>query len=69
MSALTADPVVSAGGGEVLYSVVAWPPEVLDTWLRRWQEHLGVRGFGVPHLNLRAPFTTPERRRPALCSA
>lgn len=41
-----------------LYSLVAWPPEALDTWLRRTQERLGVRGFGAPHLNLRAPFQT-----------
>lgn len=42
-----------------LYSVVAWPPEALDTWLRRLQAELGVSGFGLPHLNLRAPFSTP----------
>lgn len=42
-----------------LHSIVAWPPEVLDTWMRRQQERLNVRGFGVPHLNLRAPFETP----------
>ncbi|MEW6422638.1 MAG: 2'-5' RNA ligase family protein [Deinococcota bacterium] len=41
-----------------LYSLVAWPPEALDTWLRRTQEHLNVRAFGAPHLNLRAPFQT-----------
>lgn len=41
-----------------LYSLVAWPPEALDTWMRRTQERLGVRGFGAPHLNLRAPFQT-----------
>ncbi|WP_245872869.1 2'-5' RNA ligase family protein [Deinococcus planocerae] len=44
---------------QALHSLVAWPPEVLDTWLRRTQERLGVRGFGLPHLNLRAPFQTP----------
>ncbi|MPY66159.1 2'-5' RNA ligase family protein [Deinococcus sp. SDU3-2] len=44
--------------GQPLYSLVAWPPEALDTWLRRTQERLGVRGFGAPHLNLRAPFQT-----------
>lgn len=44
-----------------LYSVVAWPPPQLDTWLRRKQELLNVRGFGAPHLNLRAPFQTPLR--------
>ena len=44
-----------------LYSVVAIPPPQLDTWLRRKQEHLNVRGFGAPHLNLRAPFQTPLR--------
>lgn len=42
-----------------LHSIVAWPPEVLDTWMRRQQERLNVRGFGLPHLNLRAPFETP----------
>lgn len=41
-----------------LYSLVAWPPEALDTWLRRTQERLNVRAFGAPHLNLRAPFQT-----------
>ncbi|WP_369409057.1 2'-5' RNA ligase family protein [Deinococcus arboris] len=40
------------------YSLVAWPPEALDTWLRRLQLRLNVRGFGLPHLNLRAPFHT-----------
>ncbi|MFC4638520.1 2'-5' RNA ligase family protein [Deinococcus hohokamensis] len=44
-----------------LHSMVAWPPEALDTWMRRTQERLGVRGFGLPHLNLRAPFQTPLR--------
>lgn len=44
---------------QALHSLVAWPPEVLDTWLRRTQERLGVRGFGLPHLNVRAPFRTP----------
>ncbi|WP_019586984.1 2'-5' RNA ligase family protein [Deinococcus apachensis] len=44
-----------------LYSLVAWPPEALDTWLRRTQERLNVRAFGVPHLNLRAPFQTDLR--------
>ncbi|GGK26004.1 2'-5' RNA ligase [Deinococcus malanensis] len=44
-----------------LYSIVAWPPEPLDTWMRRRQEQLGVRGFGLPHLNLRAPFQTSLR--------
>lgn len=42
-----------------LHSIVAWPPEVLDTWMRRQQDRLNVRGFGLPHLNLRAPFETP----------
>ncbi|EYB67342.1 hypothetical protein DEIPH_ctg044orf0067 [Deinococcus phoenicis] len=41
-----------------LFSLVAWPPQALDTWLRRTQERLNVRGFGAPHLNLRAPFQT-----------
>lgn len=41
-----------------LYSLVAWPPGALDTWLRRAQERLNVRAFGAPHLNLRAPFQT-----------
>ncbi|UBV41847.1 2'-5' RNA ligase family protein [Deinococcus taeanensis] len=44
-----------------LYSIVAWPPEVLDSWLRRLQDRLNVRGFGLPHLNIRAPFQTPLR--------
>ncbi|ANC71810.1 2'-5' RNA ligase family protein [Deinococcus radiodurans] len=57
-----APPTPHSAPGEApapLYSVVAWPPEALDTWMRRVQERLGVRGFGLPHLNLRAPFTTP----------
>ncbi|CAM3814716.1 2'-5' RNA ligase family protein [Deinococcus frigens] len=41
-----------------LYSLVAWPPQVLDTWMRRAQATLNVSGFGLPHLNLRAPFQT-----------
>lgn len=41
-----------------LFSLVAWPPQALDTWLRHLQERLNVRGFGAPHLNLRAPFQT-----------
>ena len=58
---LPASPAPDSAPAEVpapLYSVVAWPPEALDTWMRRIQERLGVRGFGLPHLNLRAPFTT-----------
>ena len=51
-----------------LYSLVAWPPEVLDTWLRRTQERLNVRGFGAPHLNIRAPFHT-ELSGPLLVAA
>lgn len=46
-----------------LHSIVAWPPEVLDTWMKRQQERLNVRGFGLPHLNLRAPFETPLRSK------
>lgn len=46
-----------------LFSTVAWPPEVLDTWMLRQQERLNVRGFGLPHLNLRAPFQTPLQSR------
>ncbi|PNY80297.1 2'-5' RNA ligase family protein [Deinococcus koreensis] len=42
-----------------LHSIVAWPPQALDTWLRRAQRELNVSGFGAPHLNLRAPFRTP----------
>jgi 2'-5' RNA ligase len=38
--------------------VVAWPPQALDTWMRRAQATLNVSGFGLPHLNLRAPFQT-----------
>lgn len=45
-------------GAGPLYSLVAWPPEALDTWLRGVQEALNVRAFGAPHLNLRAPFQT-----------
>lgn len=45
------------------YSLVAWPPPRLDGWLRRLQEQLGVSGFGVPHINLRAPFRTELSRR------
>ncbi|MFC5849917.1 2'-5' RNA ligase family protein [Deinococcus petrolearius] len=56
------------GPPQALYSVVAWPPPQLDTWLRRQQEHLNVRAFGAPHLNLRAPFQT-ELRGEALISA
>ncbi len=41
-----------------LYSVVAWPPQALDTWMRRAQASMNVSGFGLPHLNLRAPFQT-----------
>ncbi|GGR89450.1 2'-5' RNA ligase family protein [Deinococcus sedimenti] len=44
-----------------LYSIVAWPPEALDSWLRRQQDRLNVRGFGLPHLNIRAPFQTSLR--------
>lgn len=40
------------------YSLVAWPPEELDSWMRQLQKRLGIRGFGPPHLNLRAPFET-----------
>lgn len=42
-----------------LHSIVAWPSEALDSWMLRQQQHLNVRGFGPPHLNLRAPFQTP----------
>lgn len=51
-----------AGTAQVLpplHSLVAWPPAELDGWLRRTQERLNVRAFGLPHLNLRAPFRTP----------
>ena len=51
-----------------LHSIVAWPPEVLDTWMRRTQEKLNVASFGLPHLNLRAPFQTPLDA-PALVAA
>ena len=40
-----------------LYGLVAWPSPVLDVWLRQQQQRLGVRAFGEPHLNLRAPFS------------
>lgn len=39
-----------------LYGLVAWPSPELDGWLREQQLRLGVRAFGEPHLNLRAPF-------------
>jgi 2'-5' RNA ligase len=39
-----------------LYGLVAWPSPELDRWLRQQQERLGVRAYGEPHLNLRAPF-------------
>lgn len=38
------------------YSLVAWPPNELDKWIRGLQQDLEVRGFGSPHINLRAPF-------------
>ncbi|SEJ02746.1 2'-5' RNA ligase [Deinococcus reticulitermitis] len=60
MDASASQPSVfpQAGTG-ALHSVVAWPPEALDTWMRRVQAELRVSGFGWPHLNLRAPFSTP----------
>ena len=39
-----------------LYGLVAWPCAELDGWLRQQQRRLGVRAYGDPHLNLRAPF-------------
>ena len=42
-----------------LHSIVAWPCEALDRWMRQQQDRLNVRSFGLPHLNLRAPFQTP----------
>ncbi len=39
-----------------LYGLVAWPSPALDGWLRGQQLRLGVRAYGDPHLNLRAPF-------------
>ncbi|WP_261663107.1 2'-5' RNA ligase family protein [Deinococcus sp. Marseille-Q6407] len=44
------------------YSLVAWPPPKLDAWLRRMQIKLDVSGFGVPHINIRAPFQTELSR-------
>ena len=35
---------------------MAWPSPELDGWLRQQQRRLGVRAYGDPHLNLRAPF-------------
>ena len=55
----TTTPPTPTGAPGPLYSIVAWPPETLDSWLRRLQERLNVRGFGLPHLNVRAPFQTP----------
>lgn len=52
-------PVGAAQALPPLHSLVAWPPAELDGWLRRTQERLNVRAFGLPHLNLRAPFRTP----------
>ena len=39
-----------------LYGLVAWPSAELDFWIREQQQRLGVRAYGDPHLNLRAPF-------------
>lgn len=41
-----------------LFSVVAWPPRVMHTWIRQLQKELNVCNFGPPHINLRAPFST-----------
>ena len=51
-------PEVSAPEGlpGPLYGLVAWPSPELDRWLRAQQLRLGVRAYGEPHLNLRAPF-------------
>lgn len=53
----------NSGISDGSYSLVAWPPPRLDGWLRRLQEELGVSGFGVPHINIRAPFQTELSRR------
>ncbi len=47
--------VLSPSAGP-LYGLVAWPSPELDGWLRQQQRRLGVRAYGDPHLNLRAPF-------------
>ncbi|GHG07360.1 2'-5' RNA ligase [Deinococcus piscis] len=61
-SPASADPI-SSGVMDGAYSLVAWPPPRLDGWLRKLQDQLGVSGFGVPHINLRAPFQTELSRR------
>lgn len=40
------------------YGLVAWPSAKLGGWLRDLQAAHSVSGYGVPHLNLRAPFQT-----------
>ncbi|MFC6662281.1 2'-5' RNA ligase family protein [Deinococcus multiflagellatus] len=57
-SAAPESPRPLPAGDHSRYSLVAWPPEALDTWMRRAQAGLNVRGFGLPHLNIRAPFHT-----------
>lgn len=41
-----------------LFSVVAWPPRVMHTWIRQLQKEFNVCNFGPPHINLRSPFET-----------
>lgn len=53
----------NSGISDGAYSLVAWPPPRLDGWLRKLQDSLGVSGFGVPHINIRAPFQTELSRR------
>ncbi len=49
--------MIPTGGPDgPLYGLVAWPSPELDGWLRQQQQRLGVRAYGDPHLNLRAPF-------------
>ena len=50
------DAAGSGAGAGRLYGLVAWPSPDLDGWLRAQQRRLGVRAYGEPHLNLRAPF-------------
>ena len=49
-------PAITDPSAGPLYGLVAWPSPELDGWLRQQQQRLGVRAYGDPHLNLRAPF-------------
>ena len=58
-------PVLDSGVKDGAYSLVAWPPARLSEWLGALQKELQVSSFGLPHINLRAPFQT-ELSRPEL---